>query len=155
MMASLQLRKLLNLGKSQAFSLHAKRYMCCSSIRRKDQFDHSALSYTSSNHAQLHEYSVNNPDEFWGPLGRSKLQWMEDFHTVSSSDLNVGKHEWFLGGKINASVNCLDRHAEQNPDGVALIWERDEPGTQVEITYKEEAFPMDFGCNWCGKKCCN
>ena len=146
-MSSLYFRRLVNLSKSHATRYFrpqgtSQRYLCCASnnvLRQQqgDEFDITTLSYASTNHAQLHEYSVNNPDAFWGPLGRSKLQWMEDFHTVCSSDLNVGKHEWFLGGKLNASVNCLDRHAEANPDAVALIWERDEPGTHVEITYQQ------------------
>ena len=34
------------------------------------------------------------------------------------------------------AVNCVDRHYEADPDRVALIWEKDEPGTQEYVTYK-------------------
>lgn len=34
------------------------------------------------------------------------------------------------------TVNCLDQHVQQSPDRVALIWEKDEPGTEVKITYR-------------------
>lgn len=34
------------------------------------------------------------------------------------------------------SVNCLDRHVHTCPEKVALIWERDEPGSEVEVTYR-------------------
>jgi len=95
------------------------------------------LQHVSKDYEKLHKLSLSDPDAFWGLLGRSKLQWIEDFHTVQSSNVVLGKHEWFLGGKLNVSENCLDRHAASNPQGVALIWERDEPGTHIEVTYKE------------------
>lgn len=38
------------------------------------------------------------------------------------------------------SVNCLDRHVEKSPNRVALIWERDEPGTAVHVTYRYGTF---------------
>ena len=69
--------------------------------------------------------------------------------------MSQGKFQWFSDGKLNASgipksliqinfhslklstVNCIDRHARVNPDKVALIWEKDEPGQEVKISYKE------------------
>uniref|UniRef100_A0A452IJZ1 Acetyl-coenzyme A synthetase n=1 Tax=Gopherus agassizii TaxID=38772 RepID=A0A452IJZ1_9SAUR len=41
------------------------------------------------------------------------------------------------GNPWAASLNCLDQHVHQSPDRVALIWEKDEPGTEVKITYRE------------------
>lgn len=43
--------------------------------------------------------------------------------------------QWFGDGELNVSYNCIDRHAERNPDKVALIWESDEPGHSEHITY--------------------
>ena len=40
---------------------------------------------------------------------------------------------------LHFAVNCVDRHAEADPGRVALLWERDEPGQQVEITYEQLA----------------
>ena len=69
--------------------------------------------------------------------------------------MSEGKFQWFSDGKLNASgmylkyfksftkviklltVNCIDRHARVNPDKVALIWEKDEPGQEVKVSYKE------------------
>ena len=75
------------------------------------------LSHVSKDHKKLYELSLNDPDAFWGPLARGKLQWIEDFHTVQSSNMVLGKHEWFLGGKINVSgiqnmlfqISCQNR----------------------------------------------
>ena len=44
---------------------------------------------------------------------------------------------WFLGGKLNASENCVDRHVNKKGDQVAIIWEADEPDQSKKITYKE------------------
>ena len=38
---------------------------------------------------------------------------------------------------MECSVNCVDRHAAANPDKVALIWEKDEPGQDVKVTYSQ------------------
>ncbi len=43
---------------------------------------------------------------------------------------------WFLNGKLNASVCCVDQHLPQREDQVAIIWEGDEPGDCKHITYK-------------------
>ncbi|XP_078593805.1 acetyl-coenzyme A synthetase 2-like, mitochondrial isoform X2 [Branchiostoma floridae x Branchiostoma japonicum] len=88
-------------------------------------------------HQDLYDFSLREPDTFWGTLAKSRIQWIKSFDRVSDCDMSAGKIEWFLGGQLNVSVNTLDRHVQKMPDKVALIWERDEPGTEVRITYRE------------------
>ncbi|XP_068183637.1 acetyl-coenzyme A synthetase 2-like, mitochondrial [Antennarius striatus] len=88
-------------------------------------------------HRELYRLSIHNPDRFWGSAAVDRLRWVEPFHRVRDCDLSTGRISWFLGGKLNVSVNCLDVHVETHPDRVALIWERDEPGTEVKVTYRE------------------
>ncbi|MBN3298719.1 ACS2L synthetase, partial [Amia calva] len=88
-------------------------------------------------HRALYDFSVQQGDRFWGALGRQRLSWISPFHTVQDCDLSRGRIRWFEGGQLNTSVNCLDRHVHTCPDKVALIWERDEPGTEVRITYRQ------------------
>lgn len=88
-------------------------------------------------HRDIYEFSLENPSEFWGEIAKSYLEWMEPFHTASNCDLPNGKISWFEGGKLNASVNCVDRHMRTRPDQTALIWERDEPGTEQHVTYRQ------------------
>jgi len=88
-------------------------------------------------HRDIYEFSLESPDLFWGEIARSYLDWMEPFHTVTNCDLPNGKISWFEGGKLNASVNCVDRHMLRTPDQTALIWEKDEPGTEERITYRQ------------------
>ncbi|XP_063016385.1 acetyl-coenzyme A synthetase 2-like, mitochondrial [Melospiza melodia melodia] len=88
-------------------------------------------------HQDLYKLSVEQSDIFWGTLGRSRLTWITPFHSVQDCDLCQGRVSWFLGGQLNVSVNCLDRHVHVAPDKVALIWEKDEPGEEVRVTYRE------------------
>ncbi|XP_071329607.1 acetyl-coenzyme A synthetase 2-like, mitochondrial isoform X2 [Trachinotus anak] len=88
-------------------------------------------------HRDLYRLSVTDPDQFWGSAAVDRLRWVQPFHRVRDCELSSGKISWFLGGKLNVSVNCLDVHVEKHPDRVALIWERDEPGTEVKVTYRE------------------
>ena len=48
-----------------------------------------------------------------------------------------GRIDWFEDGNLNVSYNCIDRHAENNPDKIAIIWEGDDPNETKKITYKE------------------
>nr|CAB3219811.1 acetyl-coenzyme A synthetase 2-like, mitochondrial [Phallusia mammillata] len=90
-----------------------------------------------NSYKDLHKFSITNPDEFWGTLGRSRIDWMKPFDKVSECDMHKGSFKWFLGGQLNVSVNCVDRHAAKTPDKVALIWEKDEPNETEKVTYKE------------------
>jgi len=74
-----------------------------------------------------------DPEKFWGERGR-ELAWFKPFDKVL--EWNPPFAKWFVGGKINASFNCLDRHltgARRNK--VAFIWEG-EPGDSRILTYQ-------------------
>ncbi|KAF3824587.1 hypothetical protein GH733_009921 [Mirounga leonina] len=86
--------------------------------------------------------AARDPVAFWGPLARDTLVWDTPYHTVWDCDFSSGKIGWFLGGQLNVSVNCLDQHVQKSPESVALIWERDEPGTEVRITYSYVAMNL-------------
>ncbi|KAK5623549.1 hypothetical protein CRENBAI_012580 [Crenichthys baileyi] len=85
----------------------------------------------------LHDFSVSHSESFWAAVGRQRLSWIRPFDTVQDCDLSQGRIKWFEGGKLNVSVNCLDRHVHTCPERVALIWERDEQGSEVRYTYRE------------------
>ena len=52
-------------------------------------------------------------------------------------NMEEAKFKWFSDGVLNASINCIDRHMKKNPDKIALIWEQDEPGQEIRITYQQ------------------
>jgi len=50
--------------------------------------------------------------------------------------LHKGHARWFDGGKLNASVNCIDRHLPERADQTAILWEGDDPNEHKHITYQ-------------------
>ncbi|KAK8726090.1 hypothetical protein OTU49_010372 [Cherax quadricarinatus] len=86
-------------------------------------------------HESIHKFSLEQPDEFWGRLARSRLEWQKEFQVVRDHDMEKSAFRWFPDGQLNVSVNCVDRHARQHPDRVALLWEKDEPGQEERVTY--------------------
>ncbi|KAM4883394.1 LOW QUALITY PROTEIN: acetyl-coenzyme A synthetase 2-like, mitochondrial [Sylvia borin] len=83
------------------------------------------------------ERAARGPAGFWADVARGWLRWDSPFHTACQPGAPAASARRFLGGRLNVSVNCLDQHVEKSPNRVALIWERDEPGTAVHITYRE------------------
>ena len=65
------------------------------------------------------------------------MTWDVPFEKTSDCSFADGKLDWFLGGKLNASVQCLDRHIATRGDQTALIWEGDEPGHVQSVSYRE------------------
>ncbi|RIB24221.1 acetyl-coenzyme A synthetase [Gigaspora rosea] len=86
---------------------------------------------------KLYDESIKSPTEFWGKIARETLFWTTPFQTVLSGGFEYGDIAWFLEGQLNATYNCVDRHAIKNPDKVAIIYEADEPGQDRKITYGE------------------
>lgn len=77
--------------------------------------------------------AANNPLTFWDGWAK-KLDWFEPYHTICEFDApNV---RWFEGGKLNATHNCVDRHAALTPDRRAIVFEG-EPGDSRTLTFAE------------------
>jgi acetyl-CoA synthetase len=75
-----------------------------------------------------------DPEGYWGARGREELSWKEPFTKVL--DWNAPHARWFVGGKLNLSWNCLDRHLGTRGDQVALVSEG-EPGEVRRYTFRE------------------
>src|SRR6476661_2501852 len=74
-------------------------------------------------------------EAFWARQATELVDWFEPWHTVCEWDLPFAK--WFVGGSLNVSYNCLDRHvAAGHGDQVAYHWEG-EPGDTRTITYAQ------------------
>ena len=83
----------------------------------------------------MYEESILNPEKFFGDIANKDLLWMEPFTEVHNGDF--ANTRWFNGGKLNLSVNCIDRHLQKNAHKTALIWEGDNPNESTSITYQE------------------
>ena len=80
----------------------------------------------------LHEEAARDPQAFWAREAAT-LDWMAPWHTVR--DWTPPHARWFLGGQLNVSANCIDRHLTgPRRNKAALIWEG-EPGDRRTFTY--------------------
>ena len=68
-------------------------------------------SLTRGDYERMYAQSVEDPDAFWGRIGR-RIDWIKEFsHVKDSSFAPEDCHiRWFYDGKLNVSSNCLDRH---------------------------------------------
>ena len=89
---------------------------------------------TRKEYESLYSESLKNPDKFWAKQAEFYLDWTTRWKKVSESDFVTGKVSWFKGAKINASVNCIDRHLKHRSEQPAIIWEGDEPSNSEAIT---------------------
>ena len=85
----------------------------------------------------LYERSIQNPDGFWTEQAE-RLTWTRKWDTLQEWNYDSVDIRWFLGGKINASYNCVDRHVDEGRgDQVAILWEGNDPDESRAITYRE------------------
>ena len=87
--------------------------------------------------SQMYHRSITNPDEFWHEQASKYLEWISAWDQVSEHDFSKGQVSWFKGGKLNATINCIDRHLAARADQTAIIWEGDDPDESNHISYQE------------------
>lgn len=94
-------------------------------------------------HQNLKDYfnakdkATNNPEAFWDKVA-TNFDWHKPWDKVLEYDFHKPTVKWFLGGKLNITENCLDRHLKTQPNQTAIIFEPNDPSEIAEhITYKE------------------
>ena len=99
------------------------------------EFTEKAVFSTTKQYDDMYRRAADDPAGFWGEQAKEHLHWFEPFNEVCR--WNAPNAEWFVGGKTNASYNCLDRQVEAgNGDRVAIIFEG-EPGDTRKLTYAD------------------
>jgi acetyl-CoA synthetase len=76
--------------------------------------------------------SVDEPEAFWGAVAEN-FQWRKKWDKVLEWNFKEPKIEWFKGGKLNITENCIDRHLEKLGDKPAIIWEPNNPEERTRI----------------------
>jgi acetyl-CoA synthetase len=98
------------------------------------------MSYNIKSHQEYidaYRQSKENPEIFWDEIA-SNFQWRKKWNKTLEWNFKEPNVKWFLGGKLNVTENCLDRHLEKNGDKVALIWEaNDIKESSKKYTYRE------------------
>jgi acetyl-CoA synthetase len=96
---------------------------------------------------EVYKQSIENPEKFWGEIA-SHFLWRKPFDNVLDWNFSAPQIEWFKGGQLNITENCLDRWAEIQPNTPAIIWESNninEP--HRSISYKELLVKVNQFCH--------
>ena len=106
-----------------------ERYPVPESVARDAQI--SLEDYES-----MYRASVDSPEAFWKTQSDAFLDWIAPWRELSRSDFRSGQVAWFIGGRLNASHNCLDRHLEMRGDQTAILWESDDGSETRHVSYR-------------------
>ncbi|OIR18881.1 acetyl-coenzyme A synthetase [mine drainage metagenome] len=110
-------------------------------FRPHAEFSRKAHVKSLAEYKRLYRESVDEPEKFWGRHAKSELVWDRPFKKVMSFKAPDAK--WFVGGRLNVSANCLDRHLDTpHANKAALIWEGEpapdgKPGEERTLTYRQ------------------
>lgn len=98
------------------------------------EISEKAYIKSMAEYEEMYKRSVEDPEGFWGEIAEQNITWFKKWDKVLEYDFNKPYAKWFIGGKLNASYNCLDRNLAQYGNKAALIWEADD-GEVKTYTY--------------------
>ena len=81
---------------------------------------------------KVYKESVDNPEAFWASVAEHFV-WKKKWDKVLDWNFTEPKNEWFKGGKLNITENCLDRHLAERGNVPAIIWESNDPNEKQRI----------------------
>lgn len=91
--------------------------------------------------------SINDPEAFWAEVAE-QFTWKKKWDKVLDWNFKEPKIEWFKGGQLNITENCLDRHLATKANEPAIIWESNDPNEHHRVlTYKELHFKVQQFAN--------
>lgn len=86
---------------------------------------------------RLYDYSLSDPEGFWAEQAEN-IDWIRKWKKVYSGSFAEGEHRWFVGGKLNVSQNCLDRHIiTWRKNKAALVWQGERREDYCVLTYND------------------
>ncbi len=101
-----------------------------------DEISQNTYIKSIDQYKMLYQQSITHLEVFWA-VAAEQLDWYKKWDKVLVEDFKEGEHQWFVGGKLNVSYNCLDRHLKTwRKNKAALIWEGD-IGDSKTLTYQE------------------
>ena len=90
---------------------------------------------TAAEYEAAYARATENPEAFWADIAAT-FRWKKPWKTVLDWEFCSPSVRWFDGGTLNITENALDRHVEEHPDRVALLWEPNDPREEtVSWTY--------------------
>lgn len=107
------------------YDAHLDDYRKIAHVRSREQYE------------KMYKRSLEDTDNFWMEQADEYLTWYKKPDSVLKYDFSAATTEWFGGGIINVSYNCLDRHLPLLKNRVAYYWEGDDPSESRVVTYLE------------------
>ena len=92
----------------------------------------------AAGYAEKYAASIADPEAFWAEEGK-RIDWIKPYTKVKNTSFaydNVSI-KWYEDGELNVCANCVDRHLATRGDQTAIIWESDDPDTDLKISYNE------------------
>ena len=105
------------------------------------EFSQAAHIRSMAQYRKLYQASIRSPEKFWAAQAKAELVWFKPWKKVL--DWKAPHAKWFVGGQLNVSFNCLDKHlATPVANKAAIIWEGEpatdgKPGEERVLTYRQ------------------
>src|SRR5687767_14877692 len=97
----------------------------------------SSIIRSQQDYQEQYRKSVEDPEAFWAGIAE-QFQWRKKWDKVLAWDFTKPEVKWFIGGKLNITENCLDRHLAKRANQTAIIWEPNDPKQEAKhITYQQ------------------
>jgi len=87
---------------------------------------------TEAAYRAAYKQSVEDPEKFWAAIAEN-FSWKKKWDKILNWNFEEPKIEWFAGGKLNITENCIDRHLATLGDKPAIIWEPNDPNERVRV----------------------
>ncbi|MCA6432488.1 MAG: acetate--CoA ligase, partial [Cytophagales bacterium] len=101
----------------------------------------------SVEYEQQYLESTSRPEEFWGQQAATLL-WRKKWDHVLEYDFYKPEVKWFIGGKLNITENCIDRHLPGRANQTAILWESNDPSEPSrKITYQQLSVEVNRAAN--------
>lgn len=107
------------------------------SVHQVPDFWRDSAYINKESYQAMYRRSIDDSDAFWAEQANTFLDWDSTWNKVSEYDMRKGEAAWFSGGKLNVTLNCIDRHLATRADQTAIIWEGDDPSVDKKISYRE------------------
>ena len=92
---------------------------------------------TNEQYLEMYRRSIDDSDAFWAEQAERFVSWTKRWDTVQNWDYDKAEIRWFEGARLNVSYNCIDRHLDTRAEQTAILWEGDDPGEDLKVTYRE------------------
>ncbi|MBE0426632.1 MAG: acetate--CoA ligase [Nitrospirae bacterium] len=111
------------------------------------EFSEKAHIKSMEEYEMLYKWSVEDPEGFWAEMAEKQLTWFKKWDKVLQWNFEKPDIKWFIGGKLNASYNCLDRFINTPiRNKAAIIWESDD-GEYKTYTYQQLYYEVNKFAN--------